>query len=184
MKKNLTKLGYMAFGCLLTLIGYHFGNIDNNSVNAQENSPIIDEVRCRRLVIVGDDNTSRIDLTTDTNDSGMIELGNKHGIRRLFLGVNASDGVEAGSVQIVAEGGNMVCSVGSDAFGGSIAIYNLNSASNKPVVYAATTQTESGAVVANDKAGQQISSMNRFDEGGVIQMRDLRRVRNVTYLRK
>ena len=36
MKKVLTKIGYMAFGSLLTLIGYHFGNIDNNSANAQQ----------------------------------------------------------------------------------------------------------------------------------------------------
>ena len=67
MKTILTKMTYMAIGSLLTLIGYHFGNIDNNSANAQirvtpQETEIVDEIRCRELVIVGDDDTPRITL--------------------------------------------------------------------------------------------------------------------------
>ena len=103
MKKVLTKMGYMAFGSLLTLIGYHFGNIDNNSANAQRifnseselvvraPSPIQDEIRCRRLVIVGKDNTPRIKLETDLFDRGTIGIYNEDETLRMFLGVMSDD---------------------------------------------------------------------------------------------
>ncbi len=43
----------MAFGSLFTLIGYHFGNIDNNIAETQriprENAQ--DELRCRSLYL-------------------------------------------------------------------------------------------------------------------------------------
>ena len=77
MKKVLTKVGYMAFGSLLTLIGYHFGDIDNNSVNAQQPSErvvnIVDKIRVRQLEIVGNDNSPRIYLGTDL-DKGQIKF--------------------------------------------------------------------------------------------------------------
>ncbi len=57
MKKFLTKIGYMAFGRLLTIIGYHFGNVDNNSVNAQQPLgtfvEIVDKIRVRQVEIGG-----------------------------------------------------------------------------------------------------------------------------------
>ena len=69
MKKFLTKIGYMAFGSLLTIIGYHFGNVDNNSVNAQQPLgtfvEIVDKIRVRQVEIVGNDNSPRIYLGTD-----------------------------------------------------------------------------------------------------------------------
>ena len=69
MKNVLTKISYMAFGCLLTLIGYHFGNIDNNSVSAQQASEkftdnIVGKIRVRQLEIVGNDNKPQIILGT------------------------------------------------------------------------------------------------------------------------
>ena len=91
MKKILTKLSYMAFGSLLMLIGYHFGNIDNNSADAQgivkENAPIVRELRCRSLVIVDDDNTPRITLGTNQFGHGEIQIYNEKGTRRIFLGM-------------------------------------------------------------------------------------------------
>lgn len=77
MKKVLTKVGYMAFGSLLTLIGYHFGNIDNNTVNAQQPSEssvnIVNRIRVRQIEIVGSDNNPRIYLGTDL-DKGQIKF--------------------------------------------------------------------------------------------------------------
>ena len=35
MKKVMEKVIFMAVGSLLTIIGYHFGTVDNNSANAQ-----------------------------------------------------------------------------------------------------------------------------------------------------
>ena len=70
MKNVLTKMGYMVIGCLLTLIGYHFGNVENNSVSAQQSSEsaatdIVGKIRVRQLEIVGNDNTSRIIVGTN-----------------------------------------------------------------------------------------------------------------------
>ena len=104
MKKILTKVGYMAFGSLLTLIGYHFGNIDNNSANAQlqfsgqEKEEIVDEIRCRSFVIVGDDDTPRIHLGTNDLDRGAIVVYNEDRANRIFLGI-ASD-IDTGIITI------------------------------------------------------------------------------------
>ena len=72
----------MAVGSLLTLIGYHFGNIDNNSADAQlvvkKSAPIVDEIRCHKLVIVGDDETQHITLGTDFFNHGKIGIYNEN----------------------------------------------------------------------------------------------------------
>ena len=74
MKNVSTKIAYMVIGSLLTIIGYHFGNIDNNAaeaekedrppmgfrIGAERDDPIADEIRVRRLVIVGEDDTPHI----------------------------------------------------------------------------------------------------------------------------
>ena len=95
---------------LLTIIGYHFGNVDNNSVNAQETfqTPveIVDKLRVRQLEIVGNDNSPRIYLGTDldrgqikfvgdsdisqmslkaTSNGGHIELHNRYGKPKILL---------------------------------------------------------------------------------------------------
>ena len=164
MKKNLTKLGYMAFGCLLTLIGYHFGNVDNNSANAQitvrENAPIVDEVRCRKLVIVGDDNTPRIKLSVDLLDWGVIEIAGKDQIRRVYVGVDTLDGFESGIIELSAkDSGSNSVALGTDLYGGYMALYNRIPASRKPVVHASITPEGRGAIVVRDTTGQQTDSM-------------------------
>ena len=88
----LTKMSYMAFGSLLTLIGYHFGNIDNDSANAQivitpSETEIIDEIRCRNRIVVGDDDTPRGALGTNDVDRGAIVIYNEDEVRRIFIGV-------------------------------------------------------------------------------------------------
>ena len=95
MKNVLTKISYMAFGCLLTLIGYHFGNVDNNSVNAQQPSEkvinnIVDKLRVRQLEVVGNDNTSRIILGTNL-DGTEIRFVNADNTPQMRF-VNKSDG--------------------------------------------------------------------------------------------
>lgn len=82
MKHVLTKMGYMAIGCLLTLIGYHFGSVENNSADAQVAGKtleppveIVDELLCRKLVIVDDDDMPRVKL-----DKKGVEILNKNEI--------------------------------------------------------------------------------------------------------
>ena len=117
MKNILTKLSYMAFGCLLTIIGYHFGNIDNNNADAQTSFmpvPIDDRILCRRLIIVGKDNTPRITLEADRFDRGKIEIGDEHRIRRVYLGIDAVDGVEGGAIELSAKGSDISASLGTE----------------------------------------------------------------------
>lgn len=137
MKNVLTKVSYMAFGSLLTLIGYHFGNIDNNSANAQENTrrmvpvEIVNDLWCRSLVVVGgEDDTPRIRLETDTADRGVIEIYNED-----------------------AAGGTTV-QLSTDSNGGYIALFNK--VSNIAVSRVGVTDKGEGFVTTLDKAGRPI----------------------------
>ena len=80
MKNVLTKMGYMAIGCLLTIIGYHFGNVENNSVTAQQSSEstgteIVGKLRVRQLEIVGNDDTPQIILGTNLDGAEIKFIG-------------------------------------------------------------------------------------------------------------
>lgn len=177
MKNILTKIGYMAFGGLLTLIGYHFGNIDNNSADAQvftiedPKPEIVDEIRCRKLVIVGNDNTSRIILSAYsalTNyyglDQGGIEIFDKDGASRIFLGVDTMDrggllvkGKESGEAAIV--------------YGGSIALFN--NTARKAVLQAGIANTAEGFIFTTDKDGETtdvVGPNGGFDYDAVTDM--------------
>ena len=154
MKNILTKVSYMAFGCLLTIIGYHFGNIDNNSANAQEHTPILDEVRCRRLVIVGDDNTPRINLGTTFLDSGYIQIYNEDGTR-VFLGVDLND---SGIVTIQGkDSGGVAARLGVDQYGGYMALWNK--VIDKAVLITAINDKGEGCVFTLDKGGYQTGTL-------------------------
>ena len=157
MKKILTKLGYMAFGSLLTLIGYHFGNIDNNSANAQiviTAPEIVDEIRCRKLIIVGDDGSRRITLGTDFFDRGEIEIYNENWARRVYLGVANDD---AGSLTILGKGsGGVAAGLGVDSNGGYMALWNK--VLDKPVLRTGITDKGNGFILIRDKAGYQTDS--------------------------
>ena len=154
MKNILTKLSYMAFGCLLTVIGYHFGNIDNNSVNAQENSPIIDEVRCRRLVIVGADNTPRITLGAGFLDRG-IQIYNEDGEIRINLEVDWRD---RGNITVLGkESGGAAAALGVDDNGGHMVLWNK--VIDKPVLQASITNKGEGSIFTRDKTGYQTGSV-------------------------
>lgn len=153
MKNVLTKITYMVIGSILTLIGYHFGNIDNNTADAQKDDPIVDEIQCRRFVIVGKDNTPRIILNTHF-DYGRIEIVNQEGAERLRLGTKNFDGFEAGYIDVLSEPELLVSSIGSDAYGGFMIIYNRSGSTHRPVVHAASTERGHGIVVTADKDGQ------------------------------
>ena len=160
MKNILTKVGYMAFGSLLTLIGYHFGNIDNNSADAQvftiedPKPEIVDEIRCRKLVIVGDDDTQRIRLVTDSSDRGEIRIYNENWAGRVYLGVASDD---TGLFTISGkESGGVAAGLGVDDHGGFMALWNK--VFDKPVVQASITNKGEGFIFTHDKTGYQTDS--------------------------
>ena len=153
MKKILAKFSYMAFGCLLTLIGYHFGNIDNNSANAQlvveKSTPIVDEIRCRKLVIVGEDDTPRITLVTNSLDRGVILIGNENEARRIFLGVDRND---YGLLEVYGrEPEDLAATLGGDNNGGFVALFNK--VLDRSVLQAGITDKGEGVLLTSDKAG-------------------------------
>ncbi|RKU15923.1 hypothetical protein C6501_06070 [Candidatus Poribacteria bacterium] len=169
MKNFLTKVGYMVLGCLLTLIGYHFGNIDNNSADAQlvdkEKAPIVDEIWCRKLIIVGEDDTPRIKLGIDAFDRGEIEVYNEEGANRISLGI-ASD-IDTGFIEIEAEdSGGIGVMLGTDSNGGFMALFNK--VLDKPVLQVGITNNGGGFVVTFDKTGVHTSNIGPKGRTGVI----------------
>ena len=147
----------MAFGCLLTLIGYHFGNIDNNSVETQvivqKVVPIVDEIRCRSLVIVGDDDTPCITLNTNLFDGGQINIYNEDGTRRIWLGVASN--YDSGGLEISGkESGSTAVMLGTDNEGGFMALFNK--VLDKPVIQASITIKGEGFIFTRDEVGNQI----------------------------
>lgn len=166
MKNILTKIGYMTFGCLLTLIGYHFGNIDNNSVNAQEalGTPveIVNKLRVRQIEIVGNDNSPRIYLGTDldrgqikfvgdsdtsqmslkaTSNGGQIKLHNRSGKPKIFLDHKE----DRGRIRILGENERGRVTLTENDNGGSVIV---SSEDEKSI--ALLSIAESGPVVAAD----------------------------------
>ena len=156
MKNVSTKITYMVIGSLLTLIGYHFGNVETNSAVAQKDDPIVDEIRCRRLVIVGEDNTPRIVLETEVDDSGRIAIGNQDRELRLLFRANLSDGVESGSIAVIAEDGKVAGVISSDMYGGYMAVHTRNGSARKPLAQISTTEDGDGLVVTRDKTDQEV----------------------------
>ena len=163
MKTVLTKVTYMAIGSLLTLIGYHFGNIDNNSADAQvivgKNASIVEELRCRSLVIVGDDDTPRIILGTSFSDRGEIQIYNEGGARRVYLAVvGGINNIDSGFLEIQAkESGSVSVALGVDSYGGYMALWNK--VLDEPVIQASLTKKGHGSIVIRDIAGNQIGVM-------------------------
>ncbi len=148
----------MAFGCLLTLIGYHFGNIDNNSADAQlfvekvsppKKAEIVDEIRCRSLVIVGEDDMPRIKLGTDFFDRGQIIIYNEDAARRVYLSVTSDD---SGSLDINGkDSGGVAVWLSVDDNGGFMALWNK--VLDKPVFQAGITNKGEGHIFTRDKTG-------------------------------
>ena len=160
MKKILTKVGYMVFGCLLTVIGYHFGNIDNNSADAQlaveKSVPIVDEIRCRSLVIVGDDDTPRIYIGTDLYDLGYIQIYNKDVTPRVSLGV--ANNLDAGLLHLDGkESGGTAVILGADKHGGFMTLFNK--VIDKACLQAGITDKGNGFIATFDKTGSLTNDM-------------------------
>ncbi len=187
MKTMLTKVTYMVIGSLLTLIGYHFGNIDNNSVNAQlrdtpQETEIVDEIKCRKLVIVGKDDTSRITLVTNLSDRGVIQIYNENSFPKVSLGVAnnldtgfirteqleinklydttvrlGTDDLGSGTLILYNRSGigkdQMSVTLGTDAHGGYLAIFNK--VFDTAVVQASITDKGEGYIFTRDKTGHQ-----------------------------
>ena len=183
MKNVSTKIAYMVIGSILTLIGYHFGNIENNTVDAQEDNPITEEIRSRRFVLVGqNDNIPRVVIETTRDGHGSIAIGNQNGMLRLRLKSLIQDnGMETGEVTIYQEEGELIALIGSDQNGGSMSIYNGDRVRDgvitntlEPVVQIATTTKGHGFVLTKDVDELQTGTLGpRGSYNATIPSRDM-----------
>ncbi len=128
MKNVLRKIAYMVIGSLLTIIGYHFGNIENNTADAQEktDNPIVDEIRCRHLLIVNEDGERVVSITTGDTAGG--------------IGIYNNEGTEVVGLAAASHGS------------GGIELHNKD---KKRVVQLGTYADGRGALVISDKDGKR-----------------------------
>ena len=162
MKKVFEKVSYMAVGSLLTLLGYHFGNMDNTTANAQVTierygaGAIEDVLLCRSLVIHGDDNTPRIRLGTDIYDCGEIEIFNEKGERRILLHISQDfrRDVDGGALELSGKGTGSVAAILSvNANGGYLGLHNKRIV--HPVIEASVSTDGEGVILTKDRVGSQ-----------------------------
>ena len=192
MKKVLTKVGYMAFGSLLTLIGYHFGNIDNNSVNAQQPSErvvnIVDKIRVRQLEIVGNDNSPRIYLGTDldkgqikfvgdddtpyislrtTSQGGQINVHDSSGKTKLDLRIKKDDN---GTIDLFNRHEKLVVKIGAtDEDAGAVAVHA--GPESKATVFLGV-MGGNGVVQATDTTSESMVTLSFSNDKGYVQVKD------------
>ena len=130
MKNIVTKLSYMALGGLLTLIGYHFGNIENNTADAQVAADEVkDVIRCRKLIIVGKGGgfyglgNDRIVLETTDMDRGSISIYNEDGLLpRILLGV--ANNADTGFLKVYGPDNRSGVELGVGTDGARMTLYN------------------------------------------------------------
>lgn len=110
MKKQLERLTYMSFGVLIAVVGYFFGTLQSDHVDAQIDPANVEynKISCRSLTVVDEDGKARIVLGAgnhasvigildengkprihflmdDTNNSGAISISDENGKTRIFL---------------------------------------------------------------------------------------------------
>ena len=169
MKKVLTKVGYMAFGSLLTLIGYHFGDIDNNSVNAQQPSErvvnIVDKIRVRQLEIVGNDNSPRIYLGTDL-DKGQIKFVGDDDTPHISLRTTS----QGGQINVHDSSGKTKLDLRIKEGGpGTIDLFNRH---EKPVVTLDTTDEIAGITVRARQESKAYVFLGVVHGNGIVHATD------------
>ena len=159
MKNVSTKIAYMVIGSLLTLIGYNFGNIETNTATAQKDDAIVDEIQCRRLVVVGDDDTSRVILGTSPDDAGRVLIGNEKSELCLLLSAETSEGFNTGSIVVMTEGRKVAGVITSDMYGGYMAVHTRNGLARKALVQMSTTEDGDGFLITRDKTEEMVKTI-------------------------
>ncbi len=199
MKNVSTKIAYMVIGSLLTIIGYHFGNIANNPAEAQEkaDAPIVDEIRCRRLVVVNEDGETVTKIVPTLDGDGTIAINNKDGevLVNIAPTVETSDGsiqtynkdgkvlvtigtteTSDGFIRTYNKDGELVAGIGSDGYGGHMAIWNNKGFENspKPIVRIGTTDEGNGVIVTKDADGNETDVLGEPNK--IFAYKDITRV--------
>ena len=156
MKKVMERIIPMVVGSLLTIVGYHFGTIDNDSANAQidiKAEPVLTDgefntVRCRNLEILDTDSNTRIVLT----DTGQILILDENGEVGMVLTVVDRKGV----VIVGKTDSKSNATLHAGEYGGMMSISN-----KKGEVVLQTCVTENGAGLLKiwDKFGDKLGEI-------------------------
>lgn len=142
MKNVSTKIAYMVIGSLLTIIGYHFGNVDKNTVEAEQADLVPDtdavkyfeKIVCKEFVIVNEDVKRVVNIAPDLDGAGSIITYDKDG--------------------------KPLAHIGSDNNGGRLAIWHKGFVNNPiPIVRIGTTAEGDGFVITRDAHDRQTDVM-------------------------
>ena len=131
MKFNLSeKVKYMAFGALLTFVGFMFGNL-NSGIDAQSQPEVIDELRVRKLKVyegmtlygVNDlaDPEPRVTIA-ETKDGGNVTAYGKSGEGYASIGLDKDGGI----LSVSAIGGEGKVSIGINRGNGLMNVTDKN----------------------------------------------------------
>ncbi len=165
MKKVMEKVIFMAVGSFLTIIGYHFGTVDNNSADAEINidaAPVLtdgefNKIRCRNLEIVDADGNTRILLARDLFENGFISIPNKDGESAVVLGNHGG-----GYISVTNADNKSSTTLHTTAYGGQVSIFNKT---GEVVLQTGVTENGVGQLKTWDKFGDEkgeISPLGKY----------------------
>ena len=148
------KLKYMFFGGLLTLVGFMFGNINNNT-NAQFGYETIDKLTVRELIVRKD-----IRVMSDSMDPRVHISWDRSGGRVITYGPK---GLGAASI-LVAEGSGVVTTQGSKEKTGASLMVNEGGG-----VLSLFAPDGKAKIVLGISEGDGVAYLvNKFDEARVL----------------
>ena len=91
------KLGYLFIGCLFTLAGYFLASLGNHTqipnAHAQQKQDVIDEIVCKRIVIVNEAGKKVVVMGIHENDGGFISVRDKDGEARTGMATMETGGL-------------------------------------------------------------------------------------------
>ena len=155
MKKVMEKIIFMVVGSLLTIVGYHFGTVDNDSANAQidiKAEPVLtdgefDTVRCHKIEIVDTDGDTRIGLSTDILGNGFISIPEENGKNAVVLGNHSG-----GYISVTNADNKSAATLHTTEYGGQVSIFNKT---GDVVLQAGVTENGVGQLKTWDKFGDE-----------------------------
>ena len=133
------KLKYMVLGGVLTLAGFMFGNMNNNT-EAQSGYETIDKLVVRELIVRGG-----MKLTNDN-------------LEPLVL---IDSDLEGGSITVYGRGGRGIANLSVSKLGGSVRVYDVRNQNT-----AAINAYEEGGILSVSSAINQVGATVSSDESG------------------
>lgn len=177
MKKQLERLMFVGIGGLIAIISFSIGNTEKDTANAQDQTPIVDTIRCRKLEVLDKDGKTvasldalelEIEKIMGNSPGGTLRLFNGDGKQGVILdsegmlGLSSKDG--EGSVLLSSGSGlflmnknlkgGVTLKVHED--GGILRLYNK---AGKEIGYFGVSKQGGGLLTTSDKNGFETGSV-------------------------